>query len=32
VNEKVEKLNGKGPEASSPQRKRRTSQIKRRRR
>ena len=32
VNEKVEKLNGKGPEASSPQRKKRTSKRKRRKR
>ena len=32
VNEKVEKLNGKGPESSSSQRKKRTSQIKRRKR
>ena len=32
VNEKVEKLNGKGPEASSSQRKKRTSQRKRRKR
>ena len=32
VNEKVEKLNGKDPEASSSQRKKRTSQIKRRKR
>ena len=32
VNEKVAKLNGKGPEASSSQRKRRTSKRKRRKR
>jgi|TARA_R110002020_G_scaffold73466_3_gene188300 hypothetical protein len=32
VNEKVAKLNGKGPEASSPQRKKRTSKRKRRKR
>ena len=32
VNEKVEKLTGKGPEASSPQRKKRTYKRKRRKR